>query len=379
MRQHLFRVSPYILLVGLWGIAILGRFWANGISFGLDYGVYQPDGSHYAYRTLVFLGENSSDAANQVVLWYQNHGFKHNIFPPSFLTPENADSWGIVSPRILYSIFSIPFVGLLGIQGMLVIPALSFLILLWVSFVLGKHFVSVGFGLILAFSLSISPTILRWMISNLTDSLLCALFGIAALALVKITQGGRNHLTLILIVVLTSLTRFCIPIWVAIGLVLIFNARRKFGALVILTALIAFIPTLIAAPSNSLSPSSGDVGLLEKMADIGFSSIKVGFFEIAQLAVLDRGLLAILLAALILSLANFRDLASKYFLAIALAVWTIGAINGTIGVNFRYQLPLVPFAIWVISVGVGKFRSRFMGNALHVVGSETQNQLYPGK
>ena len=370
MRQNLLRVSPYALLIGLWGIALLGRFWTNGISYGLDYGIYQPDGSHYAYRALVFLGENSSDSAKQVVDWYQNHGIKHNLFPPSFLTPENVNTWGIVSPRILYSLLSVPFVGLLGIPGMLVIPALSFLLLLWVSFILGKRFVSISFGLTLAFALSISPTILRWMISNLTDSLLCALFCIAALILTKLEQGRQNHFALILMVVLTSLTRFCFPIWLAAGLILILNARRKFGSLVILTSFAAFIPTLIAAPPSSLSPGSGDVGLIEKISDIGFSFIRVGFFEIAQLAVLDRGLLAILLVAFILSLVHFRDLASQYFLAITLAVWTIGAINGTIGVNFRYQLPLIPFAIWILSVGLGKFRSRLLGNALHVVGGK---------
>jgi hypothetical protein len=39
---------------------------------------------------------------------------------------------------------------------------------------------------------------------------------------------------------------------------------------------------------------------------------------------------------------------SKLFLLVALAVWLLGAINGVFGVNFRYQLPLVPFIYWVI-------------------------------
>jgi hypothetical protein len=32
-----------------------------------------------------------------------------------------------------------------------------------------------------------------------------------------------------------------------------------------------------------------------------------------------------------------------------ISLWFTGAINGVIGVNFRYQLPIIPFAIWVVA------------------------------
>jgi hypothetical protein len=80
--------------------------------------------------------------------------------------------------------------------------------------------------------------------------------------------------------------------------------------------------------------------------------------------------LLILILSTLFSIFRLRELASKYFLGVLLAVWFIGAINGTLGVNFRYQLPVLPFAVWVISVGFGKLESGFFGNAIHVVRSK---------
>jgi hypothetical protein len=37
-------------------------------------------------------------------------------------------------------------------------------------------------------------------------------------------------------------------------------------------------------------------------------------------------------------------LSSQLFIGVVIGVFTLGAINGVMGVNFRYQLPLLPFA-----------------------------------
>jgi hypothetical protein len=357
----------------LWVLSIAGRIWADGLSFGLDYGIYQPDGSHYAYRTLVFLGEDSLSAATQVSEWYKTHGIKNNIFEPEFLTPANVSSWGLVAPRILYSILSVPFVAIFGIPGTLVIPFLSFLALLLTSFYFGRKFVSVWFGLLLSFSLSVSPSVLRWMLSNLTDSLLCGLFSLVAYLLARDVVSNRADLGIIVLVFLTSMTRFSIPIWVALSFVLLFQGRKYFALLVSISSFIAFIPALLWAPSNALSPQVKDGGLIERLISFVVSIFKIGFIEVAQLAILDRILLFLLLSAIVLAILYRREESSHFFIMVLVAVWSIGAINGTIGVNFRYQLPLLPFMTWVISASLGKLRNRAFRNTLHIIGGKTQD------
>ena len=118
-------------LIFTWAISVIARLKFNGLAYGFDYGLYQPDGMHYTFRTLTFLGNSDLVSAQMVSDWYSTHGFKISQINPSDLLPENNRVWGVISPRILYPVLSVPFVALLGIPGMLAIPALSFLILLF--------------------------------------------------------------------------------------------------------------------------------------------------------------------------------------------------------------------------------------------------------
>jgi hypothetical protein len=72
------------------------------------------------------------------------------------------------------------------------------------------------------------------------------------------------------------------------------------------------------------------------------------FIEIAQLAVLDRVLLLVIILSVYFAFTNRQKDSSMYFLAVFLGVWALGAINGTLGVNFRYQLPVIIFGAWVL-------------------------------
>jgi hypothetical protein len=182
-RAQIYQLSFYAVLFSIVFISLISRLLFNGLSLNFDYGLYQPDGAHYFYRTLVFLGHDSFSASNQVADWYRLNGIKNNIFDPAILRPENEQLWGLVSPRLLYPLLSVPFVWLFGAAGMLVVPILSFLILSLFCFLFAKNHGSKNFGLILVFAVTLSPTILRWMISNVTDSLLSAIFAATAYVL----------------------------------------------------------------------------------------------------------------------------------------------------------------------------------------------------
>jgi hypothetical protein len=369
------RRFQWTLVITLALTATASRLLFNGLILDFDYGIYQPDGSHYAYRTLIFLGVEPNVAAERIVQWYQIHGIKHNIFSASLLSPENKETWGLVAPRVIYSLLSIPFVYLFGIIGMMVVPILSFLLLIFsvfrVSEILNKQIT----GLFLVLVLSTSPTVLRWMIANITDSLLAGLFGIVILLLSRETTSKFWSAWIIGLIFLTSFTRFCLPIWVAIALVHWINRRRWDAIIILISSLIAFIPTYFYMPRTAILPGETQSDGIAKILLVIESFFKVGFIEIAQLAALDRILLLTLMIALIVSVKFPREFSSQIFLSVLISVWLIGAINGSLGVNFRYQLPILGFACWVIISNSNKFFNWASRGRVNIVGEETKNQL----
>ena len=124
------QVMAYWFVLALGLIAIAAKYKYNGLVFGFDYGIYQPDGKYYTYMALDFINNDPKQSAQSVVNWYATHGFKGNIFQVSDLVPDTSPVYQFISNRILYPILSIPFVYLIGIPGMIVIPAISFLCLL---------------------------------------------------------------------------------------------------------------------------------------------------------------------------------------------------------------------------------------------------------
>jgi len=339
--------------------------------FNFDYGIYQPDGSHYSYRALTFLGVDSNAAAERVVNWYQIHGVKNNIFPPGHLQPETSGGWGLVAPRILYPLLSAPFVYILGLSGMLVIPVISFVLLIFCVFRLSEIKGKQSIGFLLVLVLCTSPTVLRWMIANITDSLLAALFAVVTLLLISKFTRTYWFLGISVLIVLTSITRFSLPIWFGIAAVLWINRMKLQGVWVFVLSSISFLPTLLYMPNNALLPANAEAGALGKIVLLVRSFFRIGFIELAQLGAIDRILLVTLLAAVAIALRYHREISSQYFLAVSLAVWAIGAINGTLGVNFRYQLPLLGFAAWVIVGNSSQFTDWFGRRRIDVVGKET--------
>ena len=253
------------LVLSITVIAIISRLKFNGLVLDFDYGVYQPDGSHYTYRTLTFLGIDSSAAAERVVNWYQIHGIKHNVFLPSFLMPENSGAWGLSAPRVLYPFLSVPFVYLLGIPGMLVIPAASLALLVFCVYRMSELRGKQPIGFLIVLVLCTSPTVLRWMIANITDSLLAALFAVVALLLMSKTTLPYWYWGMSLLIVSTSITRFSLPIWIGISVVLWINRMRKQSLWVFVLSTISFLPTFLYMPSSAVLPANAEEGVLTKL------------------------------------------------------------------------------------------------------------------
>jgi hypothetical protein len=370
-KVYLNKRLGWLIVLALTLLSVVSRLKFNGLILNFDYGIYQPDGSHYAYQTLTFLGVDSNVAANRVVEWYQVYGIKVKSIDPSLITPSNTEMWRLVSPRILYSILSVPFVHFMGLSGMMVIPVLSYILLVFSIYRLSENSNRPIIGLALVIAMTTSPTVSRWMIANITDSLLTGLFALTVLLIAKDYSRKTWTLSMVILICLTSATRFCLPIWFGISFVYFLNKMRTQGLVILLTSTFAFLPALLALPSVPLIPASTDTQELKKLLQIPISLIRIGFVEIAQLAVLDRLLLIILVAAVIMSIIYWREMASQFFLSVFLSVWLIGAINPVLGVNFRYQLPITGFACWAILSNLKSFTDWVAWRRIDVVGKKT--------
>jgi len=69
---------------------------------------------------------------------------------------------------------------------------------------------------------------------------------------------------------------------------------------------------------------------------------------------------------------SLKNETSLRFIMILIATWSIGALNGSIGVNFRYQLPVLPFACAVIFANSKPLGDWLFGRIGNVKGKETK-------
>jgi hypothetical protein len=348
--QLIRRYRYEILVTTLWAVTVAAKIKFDGLIFGFDYGVYQPDGKFYTYMALDFFNHNPADSAKQVVDWYAIHGFKMNTFTIQDLMPATSYAYPVISHRILYPLLSAPFVALLGIPGMLVIPALALLVLM-----LSIQKISISakkplIGLLIVLAFSNSSTVVRWMIVNCTDSLLAGLFALVPFCIFGILR--RNKFALIglaVLIILTSATRFILPVWLGILFVLFMKKIYRKEILVLgALSIVSAIPALSAQLSTALLPASASTPTYLKVLQLPIVFFKVVAVDILEFGVLDRVLLLLLAVTAVQAIRLRRNLSSLLFWAVLISTYMIGAVNGTLGVNFRYQMPVLVFCAWVL-------------------------------
>jgi len=343
------RSLPYLIIFFIWLVALVTKLHTHGLMYGLDFGLFHPDGTLYTFRSLTWLGKTQLEAGLEISNWYASNASKFTEFQPSSLYFENNSGWAIYNLRYLYPLLSLPFVAILGVPGMLVIPALSMLILLCMIFEITRHYGFGRFGVLIVIFLSASITVNRWMFVNTADPLLTMLISVALLVYIKRESFNQWRAVLYFLVFLTSMTRFALFLWVAVGLVLILRKNRLSGSIVGLIAFVSFLTTLFVDFAPSVLANKSDLSMLDKVVAFPVSLFRVAFFEVAQLVVLDRLLILFLIAVCFLAISVRRTESAIFFFAALIALWFTGAINGVVGVNFRYQLPILPFAVWVIA------------------------------
>lgn len=340
----------YIVVIAIWTVCVAARLEFNGLVYNLDYGLFQPDGMYYSFKTLEFLGWSDKTALTEVINWYQANSAKFQSMDLTSFNDPTSTPWEVTQFRFIYPLLSVPFVYLFGLSGMLVVPLLSLLcfFLFIQKLALIRAVPTVGTILILLFSCS--PTLLRWTTVNYSDALILALFSLFAYVVyVARASWSTGYLTLLtLIVCLTSFTRQILPIWLLIGAYFLYIKKRSPGLITIVTSLICSVPSMLTFPYGHFLNSRQDGNLLESLLKFFGNSLYVNAIEIAQLLVLDRILLIILLITFYFVFEYRSETLSHLFLLSTLGAVSINSLVGVAGVNFRYLLPILPFATLVI-------------------------------
>jgi len=334
-------------------IMLVSRFILGKTVHGLDYGLYFPDGVHYAYKTLRYLDSSEIVASNNVISWFSAHSLGDFAIDPKVITEEHNPVGHIVKYRIFYSIISVPFVYLLGMPGMLLAPIiLTALIYLYVT-MQGKStdtkIVTLGVLIVLGSSF----TFPRWMISNLTDPILACLL-LLFVPILKISNQKAKFVALLSLILATSLTRFSLLFLLVVAVALIKRKEIINGVFVAFASVIAAIPTLLnlSSRTNAQSTSTGEASIT--LLDRLMRAIRVIVVEVGQLILLDPLLLMLILTGIYFSLKNFNVLESQLFVGFLISGTLLDCYVGEVGVNLRYQLPALVVLPLVIQVGFHK-------------------------
>lgn len=298
-----------LLTLAFWIISVASRIIKSGYVYGLNFELFQPDGGNYLKLTQDF----------------SNFDFQ----------TSSVYSW----TRPLYPILSVPFYELVGINGMLVIPSLSLLFIgilfQYVSKVKKDRVVLLFCFLVI----TSSSTVLRWSVADLTDSLHLTMFALCAVGLYR----NWTFKTLLIVVLLGALARPMGPIWTALFLPFISGnhgkKRREFVFLTITPTLLFLINTLLMIKFGGFAPSSKS--LMQQVIEIPLNFLKLIFVEFGQIAVLDRVLFYSVIATLVLAITDKSDKWTRAHLYITIASFLVSAWIGVLGVNFRYQLPML--------------------------------------
>lgn len=348
-RYWLFSVSLLILTI------VSKLFFLNGAVFALDYGLFHPDGMLYSFKALTYLGQSQNLAGAEVSRFYLENAVGAPQISPESLYFSNNSNWAIFQLRILFPLLSTPFVYFFGLWGMLVVPIISFVILWLFVTVKLKHRLQLAVVTLLI--LSVSSTISRWMFSNISDPLLVGLLTVYVWLLPKLNQLPKmvNLVVTSSFIVATGLTRFSLLLWLAIALFYALKRNYVMFTGIGIVSIFTFIPNLLVSFTGAILPAYAESPLYEKLIILPVQLAKMHFVEFGQLFVLDRILFFGLCFVLWLAFSGFKNESSWLLLLVFVALVLTAGINGVLGVNFRYHLPILPFLVGYLSSYRGDF------------------------
>lgn len=342
-------VHPLMLITLAWLAAVLSRITKNGEVYGLNYNLFQPDGALYHAYNLYLQGNSWSESARLVNVFFQES--IGTSYLGQTITPAVQN---VIFTRPLLSVLSLPFVILVGQYGMLVIPALSYLVVGVALYMVGQRIGRPYLAAFLFFILTLSTSVNRWMVSDLTDGLLVALISV----IYFLIFNSRLRFPLIVLITLALLTRPSGPLLVALLLPFAFAYRKMSIYLGVAISIIGTLALAYVSPEAAGTQTSGEYTVYQRIQNFALHGIKVLVVEFGQLFVMDRILFVFIIVAIATAMLTWKNVYSQSFLSLLMACFAMGAWNGALGVNFRYQLPLIFAAALIILIHGGEIEIR---------------------
>jgi hypothetical protein len=250
---------------------------------------------------------------------------------------------------VLYPILSAPFVAVFGLWGMLVVPIISFVVLWLFTTQQMKNRVSVAIPVLIV--LSSSTTISRWMFANISDPLLVGLITLYIWLLPRVLNSSKFSWFLFHVIFIssTSLTRFSLLLWVSISFFYLTKRHFYKSLSVALLGFTFFVPNLFVNFSGAILASHSTSPFYMKILLYPYSILRMHVDEIGQLFVLDRVLFLGLAIGFYVLFREIKTSAARMVLAITISLVLTAGLNGVLGVNFRYHLPLIPFLVSLLA------------------------------
>lgn len=333
-----------------------------------------PDGIHYTVKTLRYLNVPESEILKKISQQYSETSIEITDY---YLNPDDWEK-ALVDSRVLYSILSIPFVMLMGINGMFVIPIISYIFLINTPFLFRKLILRKqirNFDLVLAFVIATSFYVKFNILSNTTDGLSTLLITSLILGLLYVihhSKGTQSHLKCMKYGVIPCISLAACAtrqneIFV-FGLLYIFvktavNLSQServriilitgiFNGLWLAYSWVRYDNYSVITSANGVNIT--ETGFLRNVVDI-FTRFPITFIvEISQLLVRDTSILILIVAGIYIMIKNFlKDkFLSLVFLWTLLSGIFLTTINGGLGSGFRYALASIFSATMVISKSI---------------------------
>ena len=299
----------------------------------------------YSFKTLTILGYSQGDAGLEVSRFYLQNAAGSPVITPESLTFANNSNWAIFQLRVLYPILSAPFVAIFGLWGMLVVPIVSFVVLWIFATHQLKNRMTIAIPLLIV--LSSSTTISRWMFANISDPLLVGLITLYIWLLPRVLNSSKSSWFLFHVIFLssTSLTRFSLLLWLSISIFYLTKRHIYRSLTIALLGFIFFLPNLFVNFSGAILASHSTSPFYIKILLYPYSILRMHVVEIGQLFVLDRVLFFGLVVGFYILFREVKTSAAQIVLTVTLSLVLTAGLNGVLGVNFRYHLPLIPFLV----------------------------------
>ena len=343
-------------------LAFIVAIWAVVVVTQTDN--YRADGLYYTDMALRFAGTPVEEAADLTRQWYATLG---TAVPSSYLDPSLNHDWLLVEPRFVYPLLSAPFVRLLGIPGMLVVPALSLLI---TSVAVGLAAVRSS-GQTAAFSvvmlLLASTFIAGWSTDDITDGVAMgeAAIILAILVINPRPLGARMLICLGLLVGLLCFTRQTGPI--AIGIVLVpwlwevartRSVRNAWSRIFVVTTAVATACTaftLVRWPfplAEEMTRATRHASLEQALVNYPGTIARMIVSDLNAVATRDHPLLVLVGLAIVGMVLAWRSEAAAMAIGATLAAIAVAGLNGAALTDFRYLMPAVPYLALAAAVGL---------------------------